>query len=303
MKDFDDAIRSAVKTATQAIEDAVEAVGGLAFGGETRDLRRTIDGTALRGLRARNRNGSVAASGYDGTEIVVEARIRVLGASKDRADEYVRRVEDAIRVEESALEIEAPVGLGLHVAWVDYTLRVPRAFQVEIEVGNGRVSVEHVEGPVGIRSANGEVNVRRVEGRVSARTSNGKIAVEAVSGPIVLETHNGAVNVSRVAGTVSAKSANGEILVSDAAASVTVETINGTVRYQGRVCGDLDIGTTHGSITLKVPADSVFELDADVKVGRVHTDLPFSAHAGTATEKLHAVRLRSVVGRIAIEAL
>jgi DUF4097 and DUF4098 domain-containing protein YvlB len=208
-----------------------------------------------------------------------------------------------VRREGLVLEVAAPSEPRTRI---EYEIAVPRQLEVAISVGSGAVSVLDLDGALEIASSNGEVRVQNARGDVSVRTANGGVRAEDLAGRATLETRNGAVTASRVKGALEAQSANGEISVSDARASLTVRTVNGRVQYSGEVLGDFDVETTNGAVTLRVPADSVFELDADVHVGQVHIDLPCSegdAARRAPDEAMPSVHLRSMVGRIAIEEL
>jgi hypothetical protein len=312
-------LRSVFETATMAISEAVQAaqdamdasilaaqdvMDAMAdeFSGaepECREVTATLDACELSALRVSNRSGSVLVMGHDATEVSVKARVSTRSSA---VDAVMERVRDTVRREGSVIEID---GLSEPRTHVDYEIAVPRHLQVAVSVGSGIVTVLDVTGPVDVSSANGEVGVQNT-GDVSVQTANGAVNARDLAGSSTLRTKNGAVTVTRARGALEAHSANGAISVEDAHASLTIRTVNGRVKYRGEVRGDFDITSTNGSITLRVPADSVFELDADVGVGQVHIDLPCSegsVAARDANETLPAVNLRSMVGRIAIEAL
>ncbi len=311
---IDRTIRSAIETATQAIgeavqasvqaaQEAVEAMAEHDFGfsePEYHEISSELDARGLSGIRVSNRAGAVTLTGHDGEELSVKAKVLT---SADDLDGVLDRVQEAIRREGLVLEVSAPSEPHTRI---EYEIAVPRHLQVAIAVGSGAVSVRDLDAPLEVTSNNGEVRVQNAGGDVLIRTANGAVRAEDLAGKASLETKNGAVTVTRVQGELDAQSANGAVLVADAHSKVTIRTVNGRVQYRGQVLGDFDIATTNGAIALRVPGDSVFELDADVRVGRVHIDLPCSEGNGARrdpNEALPSVHLRSMVGRIAIEEL
>jgi hypothetical protein len=310
---LDRTIRSAIETATQAIGEAVqasvhaaqEAVNAMTddFGCEEPDYHEVTSrhhALGLSGIRVSNRAGAVSLVGHDLEEVSVKAKVLT---SADDLDGVLERAHHAVRREGVVLEVGAPSEPRTRI---EYEIAVPRKLQVAISVGSGAVTVVDLDGPLEITSANGEVRVQNARGDVSVRTANGAVRVEDLGGSASLETKNGSVSATRVLGALEAQSANGAICIEESRSSLTVRTVNGRVQYRGEVLGDFDVSTTNGAITLSVPADSVFELDADVRVGQVDIDLPCSEGADAKRdpdEALPCVHLSSMVGRIAIEEL
>jgi DUF4097 and DUF4098 domain-containing protein YvlB len=139
---------------------------------------------------------------------------------------------------------------------VEYTLSVPRFAAVD-----------------GVELVNGDLRVEGVEGGVSAETVNGAIVVRGAAGGIELETVNGGIELelgSAIADEVSLSSVNGPIEVFlSGSADFEVETVNGRIRndfgievkkgkyvgssMRGSVGGGgprVEIDTVNGSVTV-----------------------------------------------------
>lgn len=99
---------------------------------------------------------------------------------------------------------------------VEYTLTVPRfAILDEIELVNGDLLVDGVQGGVEVDSVNGEVILRDVAGELEIDTVNGDIEIDiesSPSAPVDLSTVNGTIDV-RLAGSaeIVAETVNGRI--------------------------------------------------------------------------------------------
>jgi len=115
-------------------------------------------------------------------------------------------------------------------ASVEYTLTVPRKVVLEsIELINGSIDIDSVEGSVKASSINGPVTARGLMGDVKLSTINGPLQVTFVqlneAKPISLSSVNGSVNV---------------VIPSDANASVRVSTVH------GGISNDFGLRVKHG---------------------------------------------------------
>ena len=105
-----------------------------------------------------------------------------------------------------------------HGHWeVEYTLTVPRFASID-----------------GVELVNGDLLIDGVEGSVEADTVNGTIVVRGASGEIELETVNGGIELelaSSVSDEISLSSVNGTIDVYlTGSADIRAETVNGKIR-------------------------------------------------------------------------
>lgn len=117
--------------------------------------------------------------------------------------------------------------------------------------------------PVGVRvsagTVNGEMLIRNVGSEVRASTVNGRVEVANAGGEVHASTVNGAVDVTTRSGPVSASTVNGDIDVRMNAApgdgAMKFTTVNGsvTVRMPDALDANVEMGTTHGSISSDYP--------------------------------------------------
>lgn len=218
-----------------------------------------------------NANGAVAVEGWDRDEVRVEAVKKVRAASRDRAEEALKRLEVEIERRGDRLEIrtvrpERSSSLfgfafgGTTQGEVTYTLSVPRRTDLEVKTTNGRVRVAQLDGRVEARSTNGAVEVRQVKGAVETRTTNGAVVVEDVRGSLEASTTNGAIRA--------------ELQEVAEGRSMRLRTTNGSIRLtlprSARV--SVEATTTNGGISLDdLPADvrskTRRRLEADVNGG------------------------------------
>jgi DUF4097 and DUF4098 domain-containing protein YvlB len=335
-KNLDESIRAAVSSATSAIEQAMEqgiqaaeaaiasaiAIAereaqragelGQQFGKGFRhedSLIKSIAGISSVDLELRNANGVVEIAGHDANELAIHVRIRVYSASSGRIESCVRAVEAGILVEGERVRIEVPEELQRSHARVDYQLRLPRASRAAVRVANGSVRVAGIDGPVQLDAVNGAVEAERISHEVEMHTVNGRIELAEIGAKATLTTQNGSIRARRVAGPLSVRTLNGRIQVAEAGGTLEAQSVNGAIQYEGPVTRDFEISTTNGGIKLRLPADSLFELDAKSEAGHVSSEFSVSeAEPQTAEDPyrspnqgaLPLVRLRSIAGSIAI---
>jgi hypothetical protein len=169
-----------------------------------------------------HRNGAVSVYGWDGDSIVVHARIqasaRTEAAARDIAED-VRIIVDGGRI-----SAEGPSTEGREWWSVNFDIGVPHRTDLRLEVYNGPLGVEDVNGRLELTSRNGPLSLDGVSGDVRARVRNGPLSVYLTG--------------SRWEGAgLDAESTNGPAIISI------------PKRYSAR----LETGTTNGPMVIDYP--------------------------------------------------
>ena len=104
--------------------------------------------------------------------------------------------------------------------------------------------------------------------------------VAVYAGALAVETRSGSV-VARLAGAgdVEIASGSGSIRVAGATAGLTAMSRSGRIDVDGSPGGNWSVESGSGSVTLRLPADAAFVLDAASRSGQVSTDHPVAAGA------------------------
>ncbi len=182
--------------------------------------------------------GGIIVKGYEGKEVVVEARVREEKLSEgDEEDvaELAGDEEDKDVADKSAgMKLIPVVGTGLEIeeqdnvvtinseSWknaVDLVIQVPSASNLELSSTNdGDIVVENVSGAIEVSNVNGSNTLRNVSGNVVAHTVNGEILVTlsrvTPDKPMSFSTMNGDIDVTfpaDVKAAVRLKSQQGDI--------------------------------------------------------------------------------------------
>jgi DUF4097 and DUF4098 domain-containing protein YvlB len=128
--------------------------------------------------------GGITVKGYEGKEVVVEARLRGGKSWKpERSDnkaEGLKRIETAttgLTVEEEDNVVNVSTGAMGHT--VDLTLQVPLATSLKLGcLNDGSIVVEKVEGEIEANNLNGPVTLTNVSGVVVAHSLNGEVVTQ-----------------------------------------------------------------------------------------------------------------------------
>lgn len=173
-----------------------------------------------------NLNGSVTITVSDRNEVQVNAVKRAY--KQERLSEVridVSSTMDAIRIRtrypnEDHSFTDEERGRYNNPAAVDYSIVVPRRARLEsVDLVNGSLEIDGVEGDVKASAVNGRLVVRGLRGEAKLNTVNGNLeatfAQLSEAKPLSLGSVNGSVEV---------------VIPSDASAVVRAETISGSIR-------------------------------------------------------------------------
>jgi hypothetical protein len=180
------------------------------------------DPSRPRTLRGNLMNGCFAVEGYDGKDVIVEARGGggVHGPGRvPRGAEGLKRIDVnsfglTVEEENNVVRIQSPMGRGGNVS-----VRVPFATSLKLECMNGGdLKADHVSGDLELQNLNGGVSVTNASGSVLAHSLNGKVTVSldkiTPEKPMSFSTMNGDIDVTLppdIKANFRMKSDNGEV--------------------------------------------------------------------------------------------
>lgn len=209
------------------------------------------------------------------------------------------------------------------------TVEVPRGSFVQIKTVQGRVSVAGVAG-VRVETVSGDVDLRDVARSAEVASANGGITLRRAAGRVRLHTISGMIEAAEIApgeagDDFSAKTTSGAITLARVAHTrVEVSTTSGQVEFAGALApsGVYSFRSHSGGVTLTLPADSSFRLNARVShggeimtdflvrvaqeasgdnlLGGSHTTLRLNGVAGTAEQPSASVALTSFSGTLTL---
>jgi DUF4097 and DUF4098 domain-containing protein YvlB len=141
---------------------------------------------------------------------------------------------------------------------------------------NNRAASAVVEVPpaatLDLRTSNGAVTTAGVAGAVDARTSNGAVTLADLGAGATVRTSNGAVEIAG-SGILDVETSNGRVAIEGTAATVRASTSNGDLSFEGTFSdGAQQLRTSNNPITVRLPADASFALDASTSNANVTLD-------------------------------
>ncbi|HET8547699.1 MAG TPA: DUF4097 family beta strand repeat-containing protein [Bryobacteraceae bacterium] len=183
-------------------------------------------------IRASLLSGSFSVRGYQGRDVIVEARGRAGESRRRREPEEVggmRRIDMAgtgLDIEENNNVVRIRSG---HHSAVEIDLQVPYNTSLDLKtVNNGGIRVENVNGEIDVNSLNGAIALNNVSGSVLAHCLNGPVTVtfDKLTGgkPMSFSSLNGNIDVTfpaDVKANVKLKTENGDIYTDFEIAAIT----------------------------------------------------------------------------------
>lgn len=224
--------------------------------------------------------GDLTVHGWDRKE--VRARARNASQIELRRDE-----PDASGVATRITVLLSGSGTGYRSGGVDcqvfgdVELDVPRGATVRLSSGNGMVKVSKVASAF-VDTQSGDIEVSEVIQAVEANTLNGSLKVTNCTGRARLHTIGGNIEATNMRPlnneNFRASSVSGEITLERIGhQNVAANTATGSVNLIGPLVkgGHYSMGTISGDVTLRLPADSSFQLNAKVSPqGDIVSDFP-----------------------------
>ncbi len=166
----------------------------------------------------------------------------------------------------------------------DLELHVPRTASVRVQTRDGNISIADV-GMAFAGTQNGDIDIARVSqavevgsvgGSISVRDSTGRTSVTSIGGGI--EVVN--VRPSGPADVFEAISVSGDLMLDRIShTQLNAKTVTGNVHMTGPLAqrGRYGFKTMSGDVTLTLPGDSSFSLNAKIaQDGEIVTDFPLT---------------------------
>jgi len=239
-------------------------------------------------------SGSIEVRQGSAGRVEVRARVRAgdWGWSRSglSAQERVKRIEANPPIEQQGTTIrigdikDSDLRDGVSIS---YDVTVPPGSALRSKTGSGSQRIEGVDGEVVVSTGSGSVGRVRastgsggitaqdVGGAFEASTGSGSIDGLGVKGPISVRTSSGSIEVTQTgAGDVEAESSSGSVRVRGVQGAVRASTTSGSLAIEGQLARDWRLSSSSGHVTVSVPPNQGFELDANSSSGRIDVDFP-----------------------------
>lgn len=156
---------------------------------------------------------------------------------------------------------------GLGRSNIGFTVDVPVQYNVDLNTGGGKITVDDISGEVEVDTSGGSIEIGVVTGGdVKADTSGGSIEVRGATGDVEVDTSGGNITIGDVMGEVIADTSGGRIRIGDVQGGIEADTSGGNIEV-GESTGEVRLDTSGGSIRA---AWAMGSISANTSGGNIH---------------------------------
>lgn len=234
-----EAMRDAQREITRASREAVDATAAIAGvnPGSYRLIERDSKSFTVTGaprVIVETFDGAVNVRAWDKQEVSYS----VVKRARDEENMRAVRISSEQRGDEVIIRAEFDKAtasrLGNEAATAAFDLFVPRQANLRVSSGDGRLSIEGVNGEMQARTSDGAVDVRDSKGQLRVETGDGRVRINNFDGAATVSTGDGGINLDGRFTRLSASTGDGSVSLSlPADANATIETNANSVFNDG----------------------------------------------------------------------
>ena len=250
-------LRSSVLTLLLAFTPSVQAASD--------DIEREFDVAANGTLSIESNSGSIEVRTWEQNRVRVRVR-------NPRGFE--------VEINQSGNDVSVVANsrgrlFGLGRSTIGFTVDVPVQYNVSLNTGGGKITVEDISGEVEVDTSGGRIDIGIVTGGdVKADTSGGSIEIRGATGDVEADTSGGNITIGDVVGEVIADTSGGRIKIGDVQGDIEADTSGGNIEVgesTGRVHldtsgGSIRAGWAMGSISVKTSGGNIHLAGSDTRV-------------------------------------
>lgn len=289
----------------------------------------SIDASGKDALILSNNIGSVQLQKSSGNKVEVEASIKI----SHNDYEYAKSIPDTIiKVNEGkTLNISSDIGQlesdKANLQSIEYKVKVPEKFNVEINNKFGKIDVENLIGNAKINNTNGAVSVKSVAGDLiidnkfgditifeingtgKITNSNGKISASGVNQALTIENKFGDVSAANIKGNLKITDNNGKVKAENTGGTLTVDSKfggieiinvigfadikneNGSINFVSDKINqnDVKLQSKFGNITLSLSRDQQGIFNLFTRQGNIKSEFPLSINKNNTSESTNSI--------------
>lgn len=260
------------------------------------EFNKTVALTKDGKVEVSNISGNIEVKTWNRNEVKIDAHKVSKAASQEKAKENMGKVKILVKEENGLVRIETKYpekAKNINVS-IDYILTVPKGASPSISTVSGDVDIADIDGDVKARTISGEVKLGKIGGSVNAKSTSGGLTLKGAKNGASCNVVSGSINISDVTGDVSVKGVSGDIELSNIRGNLTagttsgqiymrnitdaekvkVKILSGDLKYEGDIMnsGIYEFQSHSGDVTLLIPADSAFDLEAKTFSGSIDSD-------------------------------
>jgi len=159
---------------------------------------------------------------------------------------------------------------------VRYEIQVPAAFNLDLHTAGGDISLANIEGRVEGETSGGDIDLASLDGKVRMSTSGGNVALRHSTGEFVLETSGGNMKGDSISGSIRMETSGGNIDLHESDGKLFASTSGGDIRVQMRDNKGIELSTSGGNLSVRLPKEIRADVNAEASGGDVSCDFPFA---------------------------
>jgi DUF4097 and DUF4098 domain-containing protein YvlB len=189
------------------------------------------------------------------------------------------------------------VGGFLEVKTVSGNIKILTAKnKVKCKTISGDMYLEKIFGDIDIKSTSGDIRIQDVDGSLDAVSVSGDMDFKRIIGNVDLKSTSGDFRITEMKGAVEAESVSGDIDITSSSEinEINIDTISGDISTQGVLVanGSYNMDAHSGTIRIKIPSDSNFELQTRTSSGDIYCGFELKAYG-----KIDNKHLQGIVGK------
>ncbi|MCU7495833.1 MAG: DUF4097 domain-containing protein [Ignavibacteria bacterium] len=256
--------------------------------GDLRTLQeRTFNTSMGKKLELNTSSGDVYISTWDRPEVYV----KVSGNKRASDKMHFNLQGDNSGVRMEGKSNSSWFSLGWNSVYVKYEIKLPNNYNAFIRTSGGDIKIYDLNGTIKFETSGGDISLFNTKGNTNISTSGGDIKLENTKGDMKISTSGGDIQARNFEGNLKASTSGGDMKLQGKGGRVEASTTGGdiTLDYFDTNYG-IDLETSGGDITVKVPGN--FSADADISTtgGEVECLLPI-----TQTGKLTSSKLKGAL--------
>jgi len=144
----------------------------------------------------------------------------------------------------------------------------------DIETSHAEVNLIRASGSVSIEAPHTSVYAEKIGGNLTVNSSHSRIDLNEIGGDLLVRASHSPVTVDGASSQIDVKTSHGKVDIARFSQAVKVVTSYNSVSLSSDRApqGNITVENSHGAITLELPADSVFQINAVADHGRASAD-------------------------------
>lgn len=241
----------------------------------TRTVEKTFVVQPGGNLRALTQGGNIEVTSADVAEVRVTAKQVFRASTEAEADEIAKKLELNFTQQGNDVVAEAKLErsgwFGTTPVVVNFSVVVPRQFNLDLATSGGDIAVGSVRGTLKARTSGGDLKFAKIDGSIEGKTSGGNISLEEGTAQATLSTSGGNIRVKRAGGPTKVSTSGGDIQIDSVAQLTSAATSGGDVvaTLTEAPAQDVSLSSSGGDIKVTLPKSAAFRLDAGTSGGSV----------------------------------